>query len=164
MQELRVHGSVGHEAGASAEGNWITLSSCSAVFVDVLRVYPEADPWLAGEVSRVLAVALGLAHRRGECILVLVDERRVTADRDVVQVVAVVVDDQSEPRIAADIGDPAAVSVSVKSDVVLAQHVVDDDLAGRAVGPERRQHRTPGRGKEATHRLDQTPAVGHDTK
>jgi hypothetical protein len=51
--------------------------------------------------------------------------------------------------------------VSVESDVVLAKHVVDDDLAGRAARPERRQHRTSWRGKELAHRLDQTAAVAH---
>ena len=136
----------------------------SAVFVDVLGIDPKADPGLAGEVSGVLAVALGLAHRRGECVLALVDERRATADRDVMQVVAVVVDDQGDPRIAADVRNPAAIAVSVECDVVLTKHVVDDDLPGRPIGPKRRQHRAPRRGKEAAHRLDQTPAVDHDPK
>jgi hypothetical protein len=54
--------------------------------------------------------------------------------------------------------------MSVESDVVLTEHVVDDDLAGRAVWPDRRQHRTARRGKEATNRFDQTLAVGQDAK
>lgn len=135
-----------------------------AVLVDVLGIDAEADPRLAGEVIRVLAVALGLTHCLGERVLSLADERRATADRDVMQVVAVVVDDQSDPRIPADIGHPAAIPVSIESDVVLAKHVVDNDLAWRAVAAERRQHRTPWRGKELAHRLDKTPAVGHDSK
>jgi hypothetical protein len=54
------------------------------------------------------------------------------------EVVAVVVDDQSDSRVAADVGHPAAIAVAVKSNVVVAEHVVDDNLAGRAVRPERR--------------------------
>lgn len=142
----------------------VRAAAASAVFVNVLGIDPEADPGLVGVVSRILAVPLGLAHRLGECVLALVDERRATADRDVMQVVAVVVDDHGDPRIAADVGHPAAISVSVEGDVVLAKRVVDDDLAGRAVGAERRQHRTPRRGKEVAHWLNETPAVGHDLK
>jgi hypothetical protein len=138
--------------------------ACSVIFVDVLRIDPEADPGLAGEVSRVLSVALGLSHRLGECLLAFVDDRSATTNRNVVQIVAFVVDDQSDPRIAADVRYPAAIPVSVESDVVLTNHVVDDDLAGRAVGPDRRQDGTPRRRQELAHRLDKTLAVAHHTK
>ncbi len=74
----------------------------------------------------------------------------------------VVMDDQSDPRIAADVGHPPAIAVSVESDVVLAERVVDDDLPRGTVRPECGQHRAPRRRKESTHRTDQTPAVGHD--
>jgi hypothetical protein len=66
-------------------------------FVDVLGIDPEVDTELTGKVGRILSVALGLSHGLGECVLALVDERSATADRDVMQVVAFVVDDQSDP-------------------------------------------------------------------
>src|SRR5262249_22822041 len=94
----------------------------SAVFVYVLRIDAETDPWLACEVSRVLTVALGVLHGVGECLLALVDERGMTTDRDVMQVVTFVMDDQSDPRITADVGHPAAIPMSVELDVVLAKH------------------------------------------
>ncbi len=116
----------------------------SPVFVDVVGIDAEADAWLAGEVSRVLTVALALSHRLRECVIGLVYERSTTTDRDVMQIVAFVMDDQRDPRITADVGDPPAIPMSVESDVVLAKRVVDDDLAGRAVRPERRQRCASG--------------------
>lgn len=115
----------------------------SAVLVEVLGINAEADPGLAGEVSRFLAVTFGLPHRLGKCLCALVDEGDATMDRDVMQVVASVVHNQSDARIAADVRHPATIPVPVEQDVVVAKHVVDDNLAGRTVRPERRQHRTP---------------------
>ena len=119
---------------------------------------------LAGEVSGVFAVALGLSHRLGERVLALVGDRGPTSDRDVMQVVARVVNDQSDSWIAADVGHPTAIPVSVESEVVVAEQVMDDDLPGRAVRSQRGQHRTSRRGKELAHWIDQTLAVAHHTK
>jgi hypothetical protein len=132
--------------------------------VDVLRVDPEAESRLPGEVSRGLAVALGLRRRVGKSVLAVVDERSVTADGDVMQIVPVIVNDQSDPRVAADVGHPTTVPVSVESEVILPKHVVDHDLAGRAIRPEAGQHRTPRRGEEWAHLVEQTPAVVHRMK
>ena len=135
--------------------------SGSAVFVDVLGIDAEADPGLPGEVSRVLAVPLGLPHRIGERVLALVDERGAAADRDVMQVVTIIVHDQRDPRVATDVGHPATIPVSVESQVVLTKHVVDDDLAGRAIRPECGQHRTSRGGEERARRVDEKRAVAH---
>ncbi len=131
------------------------------VFVDVLGIDAEADAGLVGEVSGVLAVALGLSHRLGERVPALVNDRRPTSDRDVLLLIFCVVNYQSDSRIAADVAHPAAIPVSVESEVVFAEQVMDDDLPGRAVRSQRGQHRTSRRGKELAHWIDQTLAVAH---
>src|SRR5262249_11954420 len=103
----------------------------------MLGIDAKADPRLAGEASRVLAVALSLCHRLRKRVLALVDERSTTPDRYVMQIVAFVVDDHGDPRIAAQVGDPAAIPMPVHPDVIVTQYVVNDDLTGRAVWPER---------------------------
>src|ERR1700719_4150595 len=45
--------------------------------------------------------------------------------------------------------------------MVLAEHVVDHDVAWRTVGAYRREHRATWCTEEGTHRLDQGTAVSH---
>jgi hypothetical protein len=71
------------------------------------------------------------------------------------------VDDQRGSRIAPQIGHPATISVSVDPQMVLAEQVVDDDLARRAVAADRREHRAAWRTQESANRLDQIAAISH---
>jgi hypothetical protein len=67
----------------------------------------------------------------------LVDEREAAADRNVMQVIAFVVNDQRDARVAAHVGHPASVSMSVEPNVVFAERVVNDSLARCPVRTER---------------------------